>query len=130
MFDIVDRNRVPLKQYSLIVTGTNWTTSRAVGVPYQTTDGSWRLRFNITGAFSGAASAPQAPPLQIAGISSNMFQAVSVANSVNLALPGLCGMLYTDSGIYIIWSSSQNFNQNWAVSGDVVLASKPTFVQE
>ncbi len=46
------------KQYSeaagdFTVTGTlSWVTVRAVAVPYQTTDGAWRIKFNIVGTHS------------------------------------------------------------------------------
>ena len=56
MYTLEDRNRVPLKQYNLTVTGTNWTTSRAVGVPYQTINGVWRLRGNVSGSISVASA--------------------------------------------------------------------------
>ena len=41
----------------LQITGTSsWVTTRAVGIPYQTLDGAWRLRFNIAGTSSSVAS--------------------------------------------------------------------------
>lgn len=39
----------PEIQYDLTVTGTNWTTTRAVGVPYQTGNGIWRIKLNVGG---------------------------------------------------------------------------------
>ena len=44
------------RQYTLTVTGTNWVTSRAVGIPYKTLDGAWRLKFNINGYLSSGTS--------------------------------------------------------------------------
>lgn len=41
-------------QVALTVTGTNWTTTRAVGLVYQTLDGAWRLLFNVYGSVSVA----------------------------------------------------------------------------
>ena len=47
-------------QYNLKVTGTNWTTTRAVGIPYRVFDEAkneiWRLKFNISGTLSTAAA--------------------------------------------------------------------------
>ena len=44
-FEGTTYNGVPLT-----VTGTNWTTIRGVFVPYKTTDGAWRMRFNVSGS--------------------------------------------------------------------------------
>lgn len=48
-----------MKQYSeaegdFTVTGTGWTTIRAVAIPYKTSDGALRLRVNITGTVTPA----------------------------------------------------------------------------
>ena len=36
-------------QYDLTVTGTTWATVRAVGIPFRTKEGAWRLQFSIMG---------------------------------------------------------------------------------
>lgn len=44
------------RQFTLSISGpAGWSTTRAVGVPYQTLDGAWRLKFNITGTFNNAS---------------------------------------------------------------------------
>ena len=122
MQDMMDRNRLPLKQYSLILSGTNVTgTTRAVGVPYITIDGTWRLRFNfaITSnsvtsitdlVISGVSiSTAYAQALAASGPSSNLFHGrTTTANQIQMY-----------AGVAVA---------SWLCSGDIELASKPLFV--
>ncbi|WP_141732419.1 hypothetical protein [Oligoflexus tunisiensis] len=43
-------------QVNFTVTGTGWTTTRAVGIYYQDQDGNLRLKFNLSGTISGQAN--------------------------------------------------------------------------
>lgn len=50
--NLEDRNKVPLKTVSLKVTGTNWTSDRAEGTPYQDLAGNWFIFIYIEGTLS------------------------------------------------------------------------------
>jgi len=115
-------NQTNEPQYDLTVTGTNWTTVRAVGIPYSTTDGKWRLKFNIRGSVNVATATPL---VTIAGITApSSEQAISA--------------IIVDAGYYVtqarlisatgdLAANAQTTATNWAFSGDVELASKPTW---
>lgn len=119
------------KQYDLTVTGTDWTTIRAVGMPYKVYDESenekWRLRFNIVGSVTSATRTGF--NITLANVifknTSSYYQAV--ASSFNAsgnqifaaANPGL-------STINCYHNSTATTRYDW--SGDVELNSKPTFV--
>ena len=51
-----DRDKSPTKEVSLITTGTNWTPVVAIGVPYQTISGRWRIKLNIIGNLSSSSA--------------------------------------------------------------------------
>src|SRR3990167_3228099 len=55
---MIDRNIINSQQVNLIVTGTNWTTARAIGIMYQLLSGVWRLKYNMAGTLSVAAAKP------------------------------------------------------------------------
>ena len=121
-----------LKQYDLTVTGTNWTSTSeaAIGIPYQDSEGIWRLKANIRGTISTVASSLT---LSVSGITfknaTNFQQAVttylrdssgSIAPKVHYASPN------TDD---IVLGAGANFNKI-SISLDVELDSKPSFVDD
>jgi hypothetical protein len=110
------------KQYTLTVTGTDWTTSRAVGMPYKTIDGAWRLTFNIYGTLSAASS----KALTVAGV---VFKTGGdQASSVKGDSASGWGIAYCNTGTGIIAVYLNASVAGFCVSGDVELGSKPTFV--
>lgn len=108
------------------VTGTDWTTTRAVAVPYKTTDGSWRMKFNIRGTLSGATNNIL---LTISGITfkniTNFEQAIAVGSGsgdFNL------GKVNPDASTIFLQSNS--VATSWWTSGDVELESQPTWADD
>jgi len=132
--DNVGENLSALRQYTLTVTASNWTTIRAIGIPYTTLDGSWHLRFNIAGTFAGAGN-NNITGVTIADVVfknvANYKQAVAVTfNGVqSVVMAGLNSYADLNTGtIGAIWNTSVSPNGNWGFSGDVELESKPSFV--
>lgn len=119
----VGENLSALRQYNLTVTGTNsWATTRAVGVPYQTLDGTWRMRFNVIGSMTSAT----AVTLTFSGVTfAAVEQAVTATSSTSAAGPLECHTNANAATIYLGYSTAVTGPR---VSGDVELASKPTFV--
>jgi len=122
--DLLDRDRVPLKQVPLKVTGTNWTTDFAFGVAYQLFDGQWRFVFNLKGVLSVPAITLA---LNVQGV--GFLQSSSIAaNSTDNALKNLNKCTCGENG-----SSNLNLNADttvsfWIVSGDVALAGPPAWI--
>lgn len=115
------------KQYDLTVTGTNYTTVRAVGTPYQTTDGAWRMAFNIYGT---TAITTASLTMSISGVTfkntSNYRQAVSLATgSANGS-----EYAYTTPNTGDITAFAEGVVSVYSVSGDVELDSKPTWASD
>ena len=119
---------VNAQQYNLTVTGSNWTTTRAVGVPYKTTDGSWRLKFNIVGAVSAATRTEYT--VTIAGVTfknvASFYQDVSAGpmdagptRERSFVTPNT-GNITTDHSSF----STTTYNY----SGDVELNVQPDFI--
>lgn len=114
-------NVQPDYQYPLTITGTNWTTVRAVGVPYKTGDGSYRMRFNIGGTFSvGTAS----PSLTISGVTFPYTQAIS-GNAQSITIPNYANV--NSGGGTLTASINASSSTTWVFSGDVEIASKPSW---
>ena len=121
----VGENLSALRQYALTVTGSTWTSRQAVGIPYRTLDGTWRLKFNIEG---GVTSSPRSSySLSISGVmfKSGVDQAIhfrhtSDAEQYTEVAQSGASTIYVGHGA-VSTSCYQAF-------GDVELASKPTFV--
>ena len=109
-------------QYSLSVSGTNWTTVRAVGIPYVTTDGTWRLRFNIVGSTTTQTS----NTLTVSGVT--FKSATDFNQSVNVtSLSGFAGWGWTGINASTISIFCSSNSTSWSLSGDVELNSKPSW---
>lgn len=113
-------------------TGTMVNT-QSILMPYQTQDGSWRLKFSYCFSCTGAIAIPAGGfNVSISGVThkniSNYFQSVStstdgVANIINFtyAKPNT-------GTILLHFGTSSNVNQtDYQISGDVLLDSKPTW---
>ena len=127
------------KQYIAGTTYTNGTPTvtssistysviRATFVPYQTTDGSWRLSFNIAGSTSVATRVTYT--LTLSGITfktGSGVQAVSSVIGVNSAA-AITGGAYTSAGTQtLFFEHASASTSSYYVSGDVELDSKPTW---
>ena len=129
--------KLSLKQYvggntynavALTVTGTNWTTTRAVFIPYRTFqtslggDEAFRLRLNITGDVSVGVTSMD---LTISGITfknvANSFQSLSAQSATSIR-----GFTIPNSGN--ISGKSTATETRWGFSGDIELDSKPTWM--
>jgi hypothetical protein len=107
------------KQYDLTVTATNWTTTRAVGIPYKTREGAWRLRFNI----SGTLSITGVPTITISGISfkTGLYQVATVQSG---AATGTNAYINPATGQ--VQANGSNHTA-WYFAGDAELDSIPTW---
>lgn len=120
----------PRKQYALTVTGTNWTTTHATGMPYNEWDDAsssylWRFKFNITGTLSAGATTLD---LTIAGVT---FPA-GYDQAVALSPDGIARSAewnFADANTSVIKLRFSASHTIWYVSGDVRLKERPTFVQ-
>jgi hypothetical protein len=121
-------NLSALRQYTLTVTGpSSWTTIRAVGVPYQTLDGAWRLRFNIVGSSASTGTMTTT----VAGI---IFKNVAgyqqaITGYQNATTTNAVAGCYTNPNTGDITLQYRDAaTTNHVFSGDVELESKPSFV--
>jgi len=109
------------------VSDTNWTTTRAVAVPYKTEDGVWRLRFNIKGSYSTALASSSS--LAISGITfkniATFSQSLSISQFTNGTSAPIKGSAESNSGNISFFFTGNV--QVISVSGDVELESKPTW---
>lgn len=120
----VGENLSALRQYTLSVSGTSsWVTSYAVGVPYQTLDGQWRIRINI----EGTSSINTPVDLTITGV---VFKTTgSVGQALAVWSNGAAGNYgRANSGANTIRMLCTANSTQWGVTGDVALDDKPSFV--
>jgi hypothetical protein len=117
----MEPNQIPLNAYNLTVTGTNWTTAKAIGLPYKTLSGTWRIIINI----AGTVSATNTLTLTVAGITFQaQHQAVSASMDNNTGFN-----VYATGGASTIYVNSGTNFSAVNISADVELTSKPTFVE-
>lgn len=115
-------------QYDLTVTGTNWTTLRAVGIPYTVTPFGggtvYRFKFNITGSFSpGTASAS----LAITGVTfKNVSMYYQAITAWDVATSAQTQQGRVDPGANTITAVRSASSTDWIFAGDVELDSAPS----
>jgi len=121
-FSVFSAYNVLDKQYTCTLSGpTGWSTTYCFAVPYLTADGTWRLRFNLQGTYTSAASITN---LAMSGVTfSTSRQAISCNDNSGSSAPA---NNYTASGNINIDFASNNTDST--CSGDVALSAKPTFV--
>lgn len=115
-------------QYDLTVTGTNWTTVRAVGIYYQDQSGAHRLKCNIFGSLSATALTFTGT---VDGVTfknvANYQQAISGAlTEAGVDTRAVKSSYVNPNASTFYVESASNFNRI-GVSFDVELESKPTW---
>jgi hypothetical protein len=116
-------------QVNLTVTGTNWTTYRAVGQASVDQNGVWRFKFNISGAFTSGTRSQGL--VHIAGVTFKAIagtfarQCISADQTSAASIQGAFADQNTDT-IYVNHDSATT--SVYSFSGDVELDSKPTWV--
>lgn len=106
------------------VTGTNFTLTRGVAVPYKTRDGAWRMQFNIRGTVSVAVTGLS---LTLSGVTfkSGFTQAVALSNNETSGAEGRA-----NGGLSSISGDTSATRTTWQYSGDVELDSQPTWAED
>lgn len=116
------------KQYDLAITSVSagWVVSRAVGIPYLTENGVWRLRFNL----HGTCTAANVVTLDFTGVVFKTGYTQAVIGQLHSG--GTYITTYkasTESGdTGIIFDGSSTYT-NILCSGDVELDSKPAWAE-
>jgi hypothetical protein len=104
---------------------SGWAVTRGVFVPYKTSDGAWRLRFNIVGSFSAATITGLT--VAIAGVvfknTSSFFQTCAAGTNAAAAASGIV----TPNTGNIVISHASILTNGVFISGDVELDSQPTW---
>lgn len=100
------------------MTGTGYTVASGSLVPYQTQDGTWRLRINVRGTITSTSSVL----LTLSGVT---FSAVD--QGMTFSGNGVASVTAVASGGTINVSNAVSNFTVVIVSGDVELASKPTW---
>lgn len=118
------------KQYGLSVSGTNWTTTRAVGIPYIVVDelGNeiWRFKFNIRGITSAGAAELT---LTITGVvfkSDGTFRQAIATHTEHATQTNQMVRSWATNGLGTLYLDPNYSATEWGASGDVELNAKPT----
>lgn len=113
------------KEYSLTVTGSNWTTAVATGVPFRTLDGTWYLEYHITGSLSvsSASFIGTVTGITTSNGSANQLQPI---NASTTAAGFDYGYWDANTNTYNLGFNATTTRPN--INGVVKLQSKPTFV--
>ena len=98
-----------------------WTTVRAVGQAYQTENGTWRMRFNVSG---NGSTNNNAGTFVIAGTVFKNIPSYRQAVAVHNASAAASGYTVPNTGEITVNGGSSNI---WGLSGDVELESKPSW---
>lgn len=118
----VGENLSAVRQYNLTVTGTGFTSTRAVGIPYKTLDGTWRLRFNIVGTRTSSATWL----LSVSGITTvNVRQAIASNDDSGGSAQSNAFAEASSSTIQLTHAAAFT---GATCAGDIELTGKPSFV--
>lgn len=116
---------VNARQQNLTVTGSGWTTVRAVGQAYVDPNGVWRLKFNILGNFSVAVTTCAVTVSGVVFKNIAGEHAISVTtDTVNAIASGYAGV---NNGI-LNGGIVSGTRTSWAFAGDLELEGKPTWI--
>ena len=100
------------------------TTAYGIFIPYQTQDGSWRMRFNCASTFETNA----VHTFTVAGCVSPAYaQAISTANSNASKYVAFAAIPASANPLGIQISYNEAVGSTDYMSGDVALSSKPTW---
>ena len=119
-----DRKHYSEANSDFTVTGTNWTTTTAVAVPYKTKNGQWRMTFNIEGSLSAGATLID---LTMSGITNTTSQSISGGQRNIVSGPTNFAMARNDSTFRL---GSDTSSTLYLCSGDILIDSKPTWAEE
>ncbi len=116
---------VPLDwQYDLTVTGSGWTTNRAVGVVYKCGGGQYRMGFNIKGTVTSATRTSYT--IAISNVIFNIAAGLQSVSCIdNNPVAQVVGAYGGTGNITTFHASSTVIY--YCFSGDVELESKPSF---
>lgn len=115
---------------SLTVTGTNWTTTRAVGQAYTPNGADWWMRFSIRGTLSiAAASNTIAISGTVAKNIANFNQAVTAfLTETGVAdRAAITKKISPNTGTISIAATGGNYNEI-SITGEIELDAKPSWV--
>jgi hypothetical protein len=112
------------------LSGSSWTTTRAVFIPYQMQDGTWRMRFNLYGTLSGLAN-NNVFSLSVNGATFHASYQQALSVKVDSGTITNAYSSYAVAGAstinFIYNGASLNLNDDYTISGDVELNAKPTW---
>jgi len=117
------------KQVDLTVTGTNWTTSKALGVAYADSSGNWRLTFNIMGTVTATPSITLSVTGVLFSSTTDFYQACAsqlTDSGAGLSRTPQVAITLNNTDDILINSESGDFTR-CSVSGDVALKEKPSW---
>ena len=124
---VIGRNDLSfLKQYTMTVTATNWTTSSSVVIPYKTSNGYWWIKGNLIGTLSGYGT-NNVFTLTTTGVTWVASSAFTVRHQDAQALDINGQGSFSADQLVIVWYGSLDPNSVWGFSFDVRIASKPTW---
>lgn len=110
-------------------TVTGGTVNEMTAIPYQTGDGTWRMKFNLRMTGWGTTTANT---ITISGITTGSFrQACSIAYSnsngsyMNASMIASSNTITCYSEVSVNWATFETY-----VSGDIELAEKPTWARD
>ena len=121
-----EATKLGMKQYDITVTSSsgNWVSTLAKGIPYQMQDGSWRLKFNISGNESPKTNSIL---LSVSGVTFDAtYQAVAGYFGDE---PVEISRTQQNSGNILIrgYNGTTGLGNFLSISGDVSLNRKPTW---
>jgi hypothetical protein len=120
----IDRDYLPLREYYLAVTADNTTINNSVFMPYLDINGRWRMKFNVYVSVSSATRTSFT--LTMPGINIAYLQAISAFSSSSSVTMSRTLAHNTNE---LTTSHSSGTTTYYGFSGDIELASKPTFME-
>jgi hypothetical protein len=107
-------------------TPTGWSLTEALAIPYKTSNGSWRLRFNIQATHNvTSAGTTVTPVMDGVTFKTGILQALANVGETDSA-----DRTFLNGGSGIMSAYSEVGTNQFYVSGDVALDSIPTWAEE
>jgi len=119
---------IPVNQTTLTVTGTNWTTARAIGYITKSRVGDWSIDFRVNGAVtSGARTNYSVTVANVTFKNTSQNHSISCFPNFSSAAISVVSWAGANSNTLNIYHDNDTINA-YAFQGNVELESKPSIV--
>ena len=126
MYTLEDRNIIPVAIFRPVITGSNYTTTHALGCAFKTLNGQWFLHMNVRGSLSVADNNFDLTMAGVDWIFGGITQQTITISDNTVSGSTQAGYCHSTNTIRLAFSANTT---DFGFSGIVALDAKPDFIE-